>query len=771
MGDSEIAKLYEKLSIADEDSAIYEMAEEDQLEGVAEVDICLVGKIISGKKANREAFKNLIEKLWSQFGRVEIESVGVNIFVFHFNNQEERNRIWNRGPWYFDNSLIALEKPEGMGNISNLKFNKVEMWIQIHDVPIMCMNRKAAKWMANQIGWLKLKLDKSNNIVMVSLKYERLPEFCYVCGRIGHGSKDCSDEEAKNGALMSDSSKYGSWMRAYIPDKQKLRSEQQIEEYSKVQSRGLKDRNGVKEGGLQKPIIGSLSTQVEELTDSDKGQKEESNVSHTKTISSISGLRSSQSLRLRIEGPIEEVKLIKKKAEVDGKVNYGSVLKVVNSTEIVSVPALQVESPIVVSDPSEETIMVCSSQPSTLSSPIKTNTRNWKRLERLKKTEIEMQNQSTFFQNLQMVSTKGKKSSNGIDSTTMSKSKFNIAGKRSRLGKYKNYPQFSSKEKGTLSSSLKRWDVQFGKRKLVIGSGVENGVNKKGRISASIQDVINLAEPGCSGGLMLMWKKEMKVTVLSFSVGHIDVRIQMDDGFMWRFSGMYGDPSPGKRVRSWELLRRLREVDRLPWICGGDFNELLCMNEKVRGPKFTWNNKREGKLNIQERIDRILANNLWRDRFEYVKVKHLGFHTSDHRLILLKCDKSSQHMKSSSPRCTVCSDPVETSAHAIFWCKEAKKCWRMTDIVCPLDEVNQLTAIDVFIRKGKPSMLVVSGALSLLSEFQTSKRATSSQLVSVHDLKRALQLSSRSIHDVKQRFQLQFWDTGMLAEAVLHAHV
>ncbi|TXG51243.1 hypothetical protein EZV62_023767 [Acer yangbiense] len=86
----------------------------------------------------------------------------------------------------------------------------------------------------------------------------------------------------------------------------------------------------------------------------------------------------------------------------------------------------------------------------------------------------------------------------------------------------------------------------------------------------------------------------------------------------------------------------------------------------------------------------------------------------------------------------------------------------MTDIVCPFDEVNQLPAIDVFMYvtfflsvedlcsfcmtawaiwnninlliqsgKGKPPMLVVSGALSLLSEFQMSKRATSSQLVSV----------------------------------------
>ena len=113
---------------------------------------CLIGKILSGKKVNQETFINLIEQLWSPFGKVAIELVGVNIFLFHFTNQEERNTIWLRGPWYFDKSLIVLVKPEGMRSIAHLRFDEVEMWIQIHDVPIICMNRRTAKWMAEQIG-------------------------------------------------------------------------------------------------------------------------------------------------------------------------------------------------------------------------------------------------------------------------------------------------------------------------------------------------------------------------------------------------------------------------------------------------------------------------------------------------------------------------------------------------------------------------------------------------------------------------------------------
>ncbi|TXG50966.1 hypothetical protein EZV62_023490 [Acer yangbiense] len=91
MAESEIVKLYENLSLADEDGAIHEMSEEDLQEGEVEVDLCLVGKIL-------------------------------------------------------------YEKPKGMGNISHMRFNKVELWIQIHDVPIICMNRRTSKWMAEQIG-------------------------------------------------------------------------------------------------------------------------------------------------------------------------------------------------------------------------------------------------------------------------------------------------------------------------------------------------------------------------------------------------------------------------------------------------------------------------------------------------------------------------------------------------------------------------------------------------------------------------------------------
>ncbi|TXG69631.1 hypothetical protein EZV62_004566 [Acer yangbiense] len=62
--------------------------------------------------------------------------------------------------------------------------------------------------------WLSLKMGKSDEIVVVGLKYERLSNFCYACGRIGHVIKECTDEEAKKRALDGASPKFRQWLKA-----------------------------------------------------------------------------------------------------------------------------------------------------------------------------------------------------------------------------------------------------------------------------------------------------------------------------------------------------------------------------------------------------------------------------------------------------------------------------------------------------------------------------------------------------------------------------
>lgn len=89
---------------------------------------------------------------------------------------------------------------------------------------------------------------------------------------------------------------------------------------------------------------------------------------------------------------------------------------------------------------------------------------------------------------------------------------------------------------------------------------------------------------GSSGGLALLWNSSNKVEISSFSKGHIDAIIK-DNSEWWRFAGFYGNPVVEKRKDSWTLLKRLFDNDptHLPWLIGGDFNEILYSHEKEGG--------------------------------------------------------------------------------------------------------------------------------------------------------------------------------------------
>ena len=109
------------------------------------------------------------------------------------------------------------------------------------------------------------------------------------------------------------------------------------------------------------------------------------------------------------------------------------------------------------------------------------------------------------------------------------------------------------------------------------------------------------------------------------------------------------------------MLRMLNSKPHLPWVCIGDFNEILFSEEKrggrVRphcqmqafrdvldvcgfmdlgftGPEFTWQGVRHGQV-IWERLDRGVANYDWMAKFPTAAIRHLHCISSDHRPLLL----------------------------------------------------------------------------------------------------------------------------------------
>ncbi|KAK2636582.1 hypothetical protein Ddye_031374 [Dipteronia dyeriana] len=116
-----------------------------------------------------------------------------------------------------------------------------------------------------------------------------------------------------------------------------------------------------------------------------------------------------------------------------------------------------------------------------------------------------------------------------------------------------------------------------------------------------------------------------------------------------------------KRHHAWTLLHRLRDFSVLPWLCIGDFNEILSELEKKEGstyprflmenfhdeldfceltdtgfigPHFTWSNKRDSGL-VQERLDTGVSGFCWSQLFPFSSIENLDFWSSDHRALLV----------------------------------------------------------------------------------------------------------------------------------------
>lgn len=82
------------------------------------------------------------------------------------------------------------------------------------------------------------------------------------------------------------------------------------------------------------------------------------------------------------------------------------------------------------------------------------------------------------------------------------------------------------------------------------------------------------------GGLALLWKEEEDVHVQTYSPNHIDVLILTDLAKPWSLIGFYGWLEEQRKHESWQLLWHLHTRHSLPWLCLGNFNEILTLDEK-----------------------------------------------------------------------------------------------------------------------------------------------------------------------------------------------
>lgn len=151
------------------------------------------------------------------------------------------NAAIGEGPWNFFKNLIVFKEPSGWRNPRTMVFNEMSIWVQDHNIPLACMHEELLRKLGKLTGTL-LEMDKGDNGVVMGnyarlrvfiditkplkkfirikaieeaediiiiLVYERLPNFCYACGRVGHSFSDYDDA-----AVDKSKQSFGPWLRA-----------------------------------------------------------------------------------------------------------------------------------------------------------------------------------------------------------------------------------------------------------------------------------------------------------------------------------------------------------------------------------------------------------------------------------------------------------------------------------------------------------------------------------------------------------------------------
>lgn len=220
-----------------------------------------VGKVLSEKLAHQDAISLSLGKVWCPIKGTDCREVGDNLFVFTFKQESGKRKALEDGPWMFDKDLVVVEEYDPGKRLEDYEFNDIPIWVRIFNLPLGMMNEESAEEIGNTIGRfvevdagrdgkaigkfmrvkIRMKIDKpimrgftldddeeslkqrrkkmsidgkeedEEEGLWCRFEYEFLPDFCYACGIIGHGEKDCSTQLKKG-----ESPQFGRWLKADV---------------------------------------------------------------------------------------------------------------------------------------------------------------------------------------------------------------------------------------------------------------------------------------------------------------------------------------------------------------------------------------------------------------------------------------------------------------------------------------------------------------------------------------------------------------------------
>lgn len=102
------------------------------------------------------------------------------------------------------------------------------------------------------------------------------------------------------------------------------------------------------------------------------------------------------------------------------------------------------------------------------------------------------------------------------------------------------------------------------------------------RVELNFENCFTVSRNRLERGLAMLWSSNIDVNIASYSQHHIDAEIFNEGGPKWRCTRVYGHPKTTQKRHTWTVMKRLASLSSLPWLCFGDFTEILHLSKKKR---------------------------------------------------------------------------------------------------------------------------------------------------------------------------------------------
>ncbi|KAJ1418141.1 Zinc knuckle CX2CX4HX4C [Sesbania bispinosa] len=192
--------------------------EEDIKEGLQECQNSIIGKLVTEKVVHANSLMNALNNIWNSPKGFKVVDLGDKRFQFFFDSGKDADRVIRE----------------------DMSFTKAQIWLQIWGLPVHCRTKQIRCRLGVCMGtvmeadvfeiqgrgsYIRVLIEievskpllpginagsRKDGIFWADFKIERVPQFCYKCGIIGHDEDGCNSTTQENTDEMS----RGPWMRA-----------------------------------------------------------------------------------------------------------------------------------------------------------------------------------------------------------------------------------------------------------------------------------------------------------------------------------------------------------------------------------------------------------------------------------------------------------------------------------------------------------------------------------------------------------------------------